>query len=822
MSVIGKLAVDLTANTTQFKKQLSEASDAATGFKDKVTSQLSSLGLSGLFAGFSAGVFVNELRKVVQETASAASEIERLSELAGTTTTAFQQMAAGAAKVKIEQEDLADMLKDVNEKFGEMTSTGSGPLKDFFEQIAPKVGVTADQFRRLGGPEALQLYYDSLIKAGANSKQVTFYMEQLVSNGTKLVPLLKDSGAGFKAAAAEAEKLGLIMDQRAIAEAKKFDEQMKSLDRTFGGFKRGVGLSVIPALNDIITFAERARREYGLLAAIMATVGGTVLKVAGVEIDPVKRARNDQKELFASLVNEEKQLADLKKNVGSSSGVVRFVAERDIKNLEESIKVKREKLREANKIDAEAIAQEGKAAQAKRLAEKAASESAGVPTATPTKPSKSSRKEQTAEEKAFAAVIKEVTDIELEAAIATNEFLVPAQEKLYRLRKSEDWKNLTEKQKDFVTARLKAVEATQLQTATEEDLKKKLAEARLETIRLVDELSNMPTGPKQFSSQAGLLAVPRGPEDELPARIVQLQDELAIENEKIRAYDQQLQVRKELKDIQDRANAELAKTPEAIAKQIELLKEQMSILKEQGFFGAGEEATKNYELVFENLKKKIEETGVSTKGLEGQVINLSTTLDTAASRMTDALVGFASGAKSSFADMSRAFLSEIAKMIVKQMIFNALKMGMNAMAGSGGWMASVGTAFGGVASKSANGNVFSSGSLVPFANGGALVSQPTFFPMANGGTGLMGEAGIEGVFPLTRINGKLGIQAAGAGNVVNNSTVNQVTVNVQGGNTNAETSQAVTEAVVRALARQEIANSKRTGGLLNPMQIGAK
>ena len=77
MSVIGKLAVDLTADTTQFKKQLNDAAEAATGFKDKVTSQLSSLGLSGLFAGFSAGVFVNELRKVVQETANAASEIER-------------------------------------------------------------------------------------------------------------------------------------------------------------------------------------------------------------------------------------------------------------------------------------------------------------------------------------------------------------------------------------------------------------------------------------------------------------------------------------------------------------------------------------------------------------------------------------------------------------------------------------------------------------------------------------------------------------------------------------------------------------------------
>lgn len=820
MSVIGKLAVDLTADTTQFKKQLNDAAEAATGFKDKVTSQLSSLGLSGLFAGFSAGVFVNELRKVVQETANAASEIERLSQLSGTTTTAFQEMAAGAAKVKIEQSELADMLKDVNEKFGEMTSTGGGPLKDFFEQIAPKVGVTADQFRRLGGPEALQLYYDSLIKAGANSKQVTFYMEQLVSNGTKLVPMLKDSGAGFKAAAAEAERLGLIMDQKAIAESKRFDEQMKALDRTFAGFKRGVGLSVIPALNDIISFAERARKEYGLLGAAIAAIGGPVLKAVGVELDPTKRAVTESKELFGQLAKNKSEIDRYKKQIDDGLGF-KSVLESNIKSLEKENDEIRKKLSDRNKVVAEAAAVEGRAAQAKRLADKAAREaemSAGV---TP-KTKGSSRKEQTAEEKAYASVLKEVTDAELEAAIATMEFSVPAQEKLFRLRKSDDWKRLTEDQQKFISSRLKEIEVTQLTSAAEEDLKKKLEEARLETIRLADELNDIQPGPKQFSSQAAIFRLPHGPEDEIDPRISKLHEELMVENQKIRTYNEQLKIKKELQLVQDQATAELMKTPALIAAQIEQLKKQMEILKEQGFFDGFSE--KDYEKVFNNLKKKIEETGETTNSLGGQFINLSNTLDSAASKMTDAFIGFASGAKSSFADMSRAILAEIGKMILKQLIFNQLLSGAKMMASSETeWIAAIGKAFvgsqGGPTTASANGNVFNAGKLVPFANGGAVVSQPTFFPMANGGTGLMGEAGVEGVFPLTRINGKLGIQAAGAGSSYVDQRRYEVAVTVQGSQNNEQTGQIVAEKVMRAIAQQEIVKQQRLGGSLNPMGI---
>ena len=54
------------------------------------------------------------------------------------------------------------------------------------------------------------------------------------------------------------------------------------------------------------------------------------------------------------------------------------------------------------------------------------------------------------------------------------------------------------------------------------------------------------------------------------------------------------------------------------------------------------------------------------------------------------------------------------------------------------------------------------GAVVGLAKGG-IVSKPTLFPFA-GGTGLMGEAGPEGILPLARTaGGDLGVQTTGGG-----------------------------------------------------------
>lgn len=79
----------------------------------------------------------------------------------------------------------------------------------------------------------------------------------------------------------------------------------------------------------------------------------------------------------------------------------------------------------------------------------------------------------------------------------------------------------------------------------------------------------------------------------------------------------------------------------------------------------------------------------------------------------------------------------------------------------------------------AGGAPFSQGRVMPFAQGG-VVSGPVAFPM-RGGTGLMGEAGPEAIMPLARgPDGRLGVEARGAGGAPVHVTMHVTTPDVRG------------------------------------------
>ena len=84
-------------------------------------------------------------------------------------------------------------------------------MADFFENIAPRVGVTADQFARLSGPEALQLYVSSLERAGVSQQEMTFYLEAMASDTTRLIPLLQNGGAEMTRLGAQAQTEGRVV-----------------------------------------------------------------------------------------------------------------------------------------------------------------------------------------------------------------------------------------------------------------------------------------------------------------------------------------------------------------------------------------------------------------------------------------------------------------------------------------------------------------------------------------------------------------------------------------------------------------------------------
>ncbi|MCZ8314356.1 phage tail tape measure protein [Phreatobacter sp.] len=89
--------------------------------------------------------------------------------------------------------------------------------------------------------------------------------------------------------------------------------------------------------------------------------------------------------------------------------------------------------------------------------------------------------------------------------------------------------------------------------------------------------------------------------------------------------------------------------------------------------------------------------------------------------------------------------------------------------------------------------------LTPMARGG-VVAAPTYFPLAGGRTGLMGERGAEAVMPLARTaDGRLGVAAGGGGAAGRPAVVVNVTATDAGSFRRSEAE--VTAMLARAVAR---------------------
>jgi len=204
---LGVLTLDLVARTGGFIQGMDRASRSSQRTSQQIQRYSKQIGLALTAASAAA---VTGVAALVVSTAAGAKEVQNLARVAGATPQEFQKAAFGAKRFGIEQEKLSDILKDTNDRIGDFIQTGGGPMADFFENIAPKVGVTADQFQRLSGPDALQLYVSSLEKANVSQADMTFYMEALAGDAAALWPLLKNDGKEMKRLGDEAERTGNV------------------------------------------------------------------------------------------------------------------------------------------------------------------------------------------------------------------------------------------------------------------------------------------------------------------------------------------------------------------------------------------------------------------------------------------------------------------------------------------------------------------------------------------------------------------------------------------------------------------------------------
>ncbi|XXO71836.1 hypothetical protein ACSEM9_09260 [Acinetobacter baumannii] len=310
---LGRLTLDLVVQTASFSEPLSRAERQARTSSQGIANSLNIAAiavsaLSGAVAGLSVAQLVNFSDQVIQT----GNDIQKFSKLANASVREFQYYAKGAETAGISLESFADKMKDMQDRIGDFQQTGGGPLADFFTNIAPKVGVTIQQFQKLSGPEALQLFYNSLEKAGASTNDMKFYMEAIISDSSLLIPLLEKNGQGFKKWGDAAEKAGAIMSDdlvKSLAEAK---QNLQLMDLQWQGVEVRLVNSVVPAIETVIENWDDIKAVTIAVSAGIATRFVPALVVATYQLG--------QTAIFA--VRAGVGLASFARSAGATAGVV--------------------------------------------------------------------------------------------------------------------------------------------------------------------------------------------------------------------------------------------------------------------------------------------------------------------------------------------------------------------------------------------------------------------------------------------------------------------------------------------------------------------
>ncbi|MBN6539629.1 phage tail protein [Acinetobacter pittii] len=278
------LKIDLSGVRSELNNFANNISDKFRNVGNDIKESLTS-GFSLIRGGFLLGIgeeiartaaeAIGAIPELVAAVGKASKELEIQSRLANANTTEFQEWAFAAKKVNVEQDKLSDIMKDVNDKFGDFMQTGGGEMADFFEKIAPKVNVTAKEFQGLSGPQILEKYYETLQKANVSQAEMTFYMESIADDATLLAPLLDNNAEKLKEYAKQAHDLGVIMSSEAMESTKEFNTALGTIQSTLQGVMTRIAAQAAPALTELanrfLTFAVESKE--GIDDSIRSIIG---------------------------------------------------------------------------------------------------------------------------------------------------------------------------------------------------------------------------------------------------------------------------------------------------------------------------------------------------------------------------------------------------------------------------------------------------------------------------------------------------------------------------------------------------------------------
>lgn len=289
-----------------------------------------------LFAaiGAAAGASALLIARMAKQSAEARFQLQALSDVAGESVSDFEALAFATNTVGISAEKLSDISKDTNEKLGEFIATGGGGFKDFFEEVAPLVNVTAKELQGLSGPQVLQQVKNAMDEANISMEEQSFFLESIASDTTLLIPLLAEEGKQLNNLTNRFNDATAAMQLTANQE-----KSLSDLATTFNLLDEQSGLA---AASISATLAPTLDGFFNSLISVVPEATQTVIDFFNSFIDPKNKSSINA--VNKEIAKSEELIEKYKERLGQlGDGFFDFLTET---NVEDHLKAEQRKLTE--------------------------------------------------------------------------------------------------------------------------------------------------------------------------------------------------------------------------------------------------------------------------------------------------------------------------------------------------------------------------------------------------------------------------------------------------------------------------------------------
>lgn len=255
-AVIGALRVNLSADTAEFKRNLTEAETAAKKFGVAVSSGLK-MGALALAAGATAAAAgLALLTKNSFETISAQVDLARR---VGASVAAIQTLEHATELSGGSAEGLAKALGSLNAKLGDAAEQGAGPAYEAMQRL----GLSIQEVANSDADVRIKMISDRMTELGYSSQQQADTLKDLGIKQQELINLFQEGSGAIEDARSELQAWGVLLSDVDASKVEAAGDAWDKLHTILTGIGNQIAIRLAPLVQTVAEYVGDAAKETG-------------------------------------------------------------------------------------------------------------------------------------------------------------------------------------------------------------------------------------------------------------------------------------------------------------------------------------------------------------------------------------------------------------------------------------------------------------------------------------------------------------------------------------------------------------------------------